>query len=492
MTAPPPTPNSPLKSPARGADRRERAGFGAGRGMRGILEPCPPRPRSPTRSRPCGPIPARAAVLLDVDGTLAPIVRHADDAHVPEPTRVAADRGRQALRPRRLRERPPGHDRAPDRLARLDHLRRQPRRRDAARRARRRRARPRGRDVGAAHPRASPTRALDDDELRRLRVRAEDKDVIAAFHWRGAPDEEAAEAAVREVAAARRGRRASSPTGAARCSRSARRSRSTRGAESSACSRAPTSTPRSTSATTDRPRRVRARCARSSSRGPARAGAVRRRALRRDAAGARGARPTCSSTARRACGPLLEALRRLRPRAVRRLPPDHRPAQRRRGDRARRSSPSLGATADERRRPLVLIVAGWWFVAALIGALPRPPRAGQPADRAPARRREGGDDDARAPARARSLVNRLWPLLLSTIVAGGARPSSRRRSPGSRPASRSSGRSRGAARTRRCAAIEERDGVTFFVEPSSPFRPLRLVRTPGFRREVPTLNGTGV
>src|SRR5947207_3282184 len=32
--------------------------------------------------------PERAAVLLDIDGTLAPIVRHADDAHVPEPTRV--------------------------------------------------------------------------------------------------------------------------------------------------------------------------------------------------------------------------------------------------------------------------------------------------------------------------------------------------------------------------------------------------------------------
>ena len=32
--------------------------------------------------------PSHSAVLLDVDGTLAPIVRHADDAHVPEPTRV--------------------------------------------------------------------------------------------------------------------------------------------------------------------------------------------------------------------------------------------------------------------------------------------------------------------------------------------------------------------------------------------------------------------
>ena len=32
-------------------------------------------------------------------------------------------------------------------------------------------------------------------------MRGEDKDAIAAFHWRGAPDEAAAEAAVREIAA---------------------------------------------------------------------------------------------------------------------------------------------------------------------------------------------------------------------------------------------------------------------------------------------------
>jgi trehalose 6-phosphate phosphatase len=38
------------------------------------------------------------------------------------------------------------------------------------------------------------------DDLQRLRVRAEDKDVIRAFHWRGAPDEDAAEEAVRAVA----------------------------------------------------------------------------------------------------------------------------------------------------------------------------------------------------------------------------------------------------------------------------------------------------
>ena len=61
-----------------------------------------------------------------------------------------------------------------------------------------------------------------------LRVRIEDKGPIAAFHWRGVPDEEAA----RDPAARgsrRRPRPTGSPsTGAARCSRSGRRCRSTR------------------------------------------------------------------------------------------------------------------------------------------------------------------------------------------------------------------------------------------------------------------------
>jgi len=38
------------------------------------------------------------------------------------------------------------------------------------------------------------------DELRRLRVRLEDKEAIAALHWRGVPDEEDAQAAIEQVA----------------------------------------------------------------------------------------------------------------------------------------------------------------------------------------------------------------------------------------------------------------------------------------------------
>jgi hypothetical protein len=39
-------------------------------------------------------------------------------------------------------------------------------------------------------------------------------------------------------------------------------------------------------------------------------------------------------------------------------------------------------------------------------------------------------------------------------------------------------------------AIEERDGVRFYVEPTSPLRPIRLVRTPGFRTNLYELNGS--
>jgi trehalose 6-phosphate phosphatase len=142
--------------------------------------------------------PARAAVLLDVDGTLAPIVRHADDAHVPEVTRAvlipvsrryaltACVSGRRAATARQIVS-----------IGSIAYVGNH------------------GAEIlrpGAAEPEVDPdfahggarVRAFRDEVwstgLHRLRVRAEDKDQIAAFHWRGAPDEAAAEAAVREVA----------------------------------------------------------------------------------------------------------------------------------------------------------------------------------------------------------------------------------------------------------------------------------------------------
>ena len=39
-----------------------------------------------------------------------------------------------------------------------------------------------------------------DERLRRLRVRLEDKEAIAALHWRGTPDEDEARSAIEDVA----------------------------------------------------------------------------------------------------------------------------------------------------------------------------------------------------------------------------------------------------------------------------------------------------
>jgi trehalose 6-phosphate phosphatase len=142
--------------------------------------------------------PSKAGVLLDIDGVLAPIVRHADDAHVPEPTRVpliavakryglvACVSGRQATTARRIVSLGSityvgNHGAEMLRGGKTD-VELDP-------------------EVAKWAPKVREfAEAAWSDRLRRLRVRAEDKDVIRAFHWRGAPDEEAAETAIREVA----------------------------------------------------------------------------------------------------------------------------------------------------------------------------------------------------------------------------------------------------------------------------------------------------
>ena len=143
--------------------------------------------------------PSSSAVLLDIDGTLAPIVRHAADAHVPEATRallieiakryrlVGCVSGRRAATARQIV--------AIGTIAYVGNH---------------------GGELlrpGATRPELDPELAAWSGRVRdfaariltaehqRLRVRAEDKEAIAAFHGRGAPDEAAAEAAVREIAA---------------------------------------------------------------------------------------------------------------------------------------------------------------------------------------------------------------------------------------------------------------------------------------------------
>src|SRR6266496_90028 len=86
ITVPPPTPNRPLNTPAAAAIA---ASFSVRlRGMPAIIGRVSVAAPLAEALEPLRSEPSRAAILLDIDGTLAPIVRHADDAHVPEPTRV--------------------------------------------------------------------------------------------------------------------------------------------------------------------------------------------------------------------------------------------------------------------------------------------------------------------------------------------------------------------------------------------------------------------
>lgn len=137
--------------------------------------------------------------MLDIDGTLAPIVRDAADAHVPEATRsllieisrryglVGCISGRRAATARQLV--------AIGSIAYVGNH-------------------------GAELLYGGATRVEIDPELvawgeqvgrfaaraftperQRLRLRIEDKTPIVAFHWRGAPDEQAAHEAANAIAA---------------------------------------------------------------------------------------------------------------------------------------------------------------------------------------------------------------------------------------------------------------------------------------------------
>jgi len=145
------------------------------------------------------------------------------------------------------------------------------------------------------------------------------------------------------------------------------------------------------------------------------------------------------------------------------------------------------AAAEAGEARIALIAAAWWALATAIGALL-------------GRRAETSPPIARLLAEARAttalpehrpgaiLLNRLWPLLLFTVLAGGL----------AFLAPQIPGIGAGfaiiwALAWRRqdgaVAAIEERDGVRFYVLRTSPIRPIALQRTPGFKALRPERSG---
>jgi hypothetical protein len=126
----------------------------------------------------------------------------------------------------------------------------------------------------------------------------------------------------------------------------------------------------------------------------------------------------------------------------------------------------------------VYLSAGWWLAAALIGVwLGRRADANPPITRLLAGARAERSLPEQRPGL--TVVNRLWPLLLSTFAAGVVgfiAPQVSAVAAGFAIIWAMGWRRQAAA----VAAIEERDGVRFYVEKTSPLQPMQLVRTPGF------------
>jgi hypothetical protein len=125
----------------------------------------------------------------------------------------------------------------------------------------------------------------------------------------------------------------------------------------------------------------------------------------------------------------------------------------------------------------------WWVVAALLGAyLGRPARAAAAISRLLAGARTATSLPQETPARI--AFSRLWPIGAFALIAGGAGlawPQVAAIGAGFAILAALTGRGREAAVT----AIEDRDGVRFYVEPSPAFAPVRLIRTPGLYRDRP-------
>jgi hypothetical protein len=138
----------------------------------------------------------------------------------------------------------------------------------------------------------------------------------------------------------------------------------------------------------------------------------------------------------------------------------------------------IGLSRQASNDTAAYVCVAWWALSALTGSW-----LGRRAESSPpiARLLASAKSQTLLPERnpGRTIVNRLWPLLVSTLAAAVV----------SVFLPQVAGIAAGfgviwALGWRRqeqaVAAIEERDGVRFYVDSTSPLRPMQLVRTPGF------------
>lgn len=145
---------------------------------------------------------------------------------------------------------------------------------------------------------------------------------------------------------------------------------------------------------------------------------------------------------------------------------------------------TVAGAANRDESLLVTVIAGWWLLATAIGLwIGRKRETSPPIARVLAQARTASAHTLPEIRPGTVLLNRLWPLLLSTLAAGAL----------AFLAPQIAGIACGFSiiwslawrhQEKAVTAIEERDGVAFFIEKTSPLQPMRLVRTQGFRRDI--------
>jgi hypothetical protein len=137
----------------------------------------------------------------------------------------------------------------------------------------------------------------------------------------------------------------------------------------------------------------------------------------------------------------------------------------------------LGITR-EGDRVVIYVTAGWWVLATSIGITMGARSAASPPI---ARLLAGARTQTTLPELnpGTTLLNRLWPLLLMAIGASAlsfVEPQVSSVAAGFAIIWALAWRTQ----ERAVLAIEERDGVRFYVDRTSPLSPIQLIRTPGF------------
>jgi hypothetical protein len=132
----------------------------------------------------------------------------------------------------------------------------------------------------------------------------------------------------------------------------------------------------------------------------------------------------------------------------------------------------------------LLVAAGWWTVALVAGLILGRPKRAEEAMRPVLAGARTTTSLPHSDSPGRAALARLWPLGAFAVVAGGLGfvfPGVAAIGTGYGLAAALAWRARESA----VSAIEERDGVRFYVEPGSALQPVKLVRTPGLRRDRP-------